>query len=163
MSRTVVTLSSRAEEPAVITTSRTITRNAEPLTRLAAQIAVYSNTPVWRSTPTMTIEQQENDVPVDAGLMGVEHVLGSGDTRGYDHRSAAQGRFDLVDPLGGDQQITDDEDRQSHDSHLTASAGFRSSRKSDPHAPNPTAITPTHALLDGPLIGFGPVRQSDRQ
>ena len=36
-------------------TRRIITRNGEPPARLAAQIAVYSNTPVWRSTPTITI------------------------------------------------------------------------------------------------------------
>ena len=55
MSSTVVTLSSNAEATAVISTSRTITRSGEPLARLAAQIAVNSNTPVRRSTETMII------------------------------------------------------------------------------------------------------------
>ena len=46
--------------------------------RLAAQIARYSNTPVCRSTPTMIImpEQQEDDVPVDAGVLGEERRVG---------------------------------------------------------------------------------------
>ena len=55
MSRTVVTLSSSADATAVMMTSRIITRSGEPLARLADQIAVYSNTPVRRSTETMII------------------------------------------------------------------------------------------------------------
>ena len=52
---TVVTLSNRAEAKAVINTSNTMTRNGEPLARLAAQMAMYSNTPVRRTIPTMII------------------------------------------------------------------------------------------------------------
>jgi hypothetical protein len=55
MSSTVVTLSRNAEAIAVMRTSRTIIRNGEPLARFAAQMATYSNTPVRRSTLTMTI------------------------------------------------------------------------------------------------------------
>ena len=55
ISSTVVTLSKKAEATAVMSTSSTITRNGEPLARLAAQMATYSNTPVRRSTPTMII------------------------------------------------------------------------------------------------------------
>ena len=36
-------------------TSRIMIRSGEPLARLADQIAMYSNTPVCRSTPTMII------------------------------------------------------------------------------------------------------------
>ncbi len=36
-------------------TSSTMIRRGEPLARLAAQIAMYSKTPVRRSTPTMII------------------------------------------------------------------------------------------------------------
>ena len=55
ISRTVVTLSRNAEAIAVMRTSRIITRSPEPPARLVAQIAAYSKTPVWRSTPTITI------------------------------------------------------------------------------------------------------------
>ena len=55
ISRTVVTLSSNAEATAVTRTSRIMIRSGEPLARLADQIAMYSKTPVWRSTPTMII------------------------------------------------------------------------------------------------------------
>ena len=54
-SNTVVTLSSRADANAVTSTSRIMMRSGEPWARLAAQIAVYSNTPVCRSTLTMII------------------------------------------------------------------------------------------------------------
>ena len=55
ISRTVVTLSSRAEAAAVITTSMAMTRKGRPRARLTDQIARYSKTPVWRMTPTITI------------------------------------------------------------------------------------------------------------
>ena len=55
ISRTVVTLSSSADANAVTRTNRIMIRSGEPLARLAAQIAMYSKTPVWRSTPTMII------------------------------------------------------------------------------------------------------------
>ena len=54
-SSTVVTLSSSADATAVTSTSRTMIRSGDPLARLAAQIAMYSKTPVCRSTPTMII------------------------------------------------------------------------------------------------------------
>jgi hypothetical protein len=54
-SSTVVTLSSIADATAVISVNRIITRSGDPLARFAAQIAMYSNTPVRRSTPTMII------------------------------------------------------------------------------------------------------------
>ena len=65
----------------MITTSITITANGRPRARLAAQIARYSNTPVCFTTLTMTImpEQQEDDVPVDAGLLAEERHLGVDD------------------------------------------------------------------------------------
>ena len=50
-----MTLSSRAEANAVTSTSRIMIRSGDPLARLAAQIAMYSKTPVWRRTPTMII------------------------------------------------------------------------------------------------------------
>ena len=48
----------------------TISRYGRPRARLAAQIAMYSKTPVCRRTETIIImpEQQEDDVPVDAGV-----------------------------------------------------------------------------------------------
>ena len=55
ISRTVVTLSSNADATAVTRTSRIMIRSGEPFARLADQIAMYSKTPVWRSTPTMII------------------------------------------------------------------------------------------------------------
>ena len=55
INNTVVTLSNSAEATAVTNTSRIMIRSGEPLTRLAAQIAVYSKTPVCRSTLTMII------------------------------------------------------------------------------------------------------------
>ena len=55
ISNTVVTLSSRADANAVTSTSRIMMRSGEPRARLAARIAVYSNTPVCRSTLTMII------------------------------------------------------------------------------------------------------------
>ena len=55
ISSTMVTFGSAADATAVMRTRRIITRNGEPPARLAAQIATYSNTPVWRSTPTITI------------------------------------------------------------------------------------------------------------
>ena len=55
ISNTVVTLSRRAEAPAVIKASRIITRSADPFARLDAQMAMYSKTPVCRRTPTITI------------------------------------------------------------------------------------------------------------
>src|SRR6202047_2920341 len=54
-SRTVVTLSSSADATAVTSTSRIMIRTGDPLARLAAHIAMYSKTPVWRSTDTITI------------------------------------------------------------------------------------------------------------
>ncbi|BCI89414.1 hypothetical protein NIIDMKKI_46200 [Mycobacterium kansasii] len=55
ISKTVVTLSSIADAIAVTTTNRIMMRTGEPPARLAAQIAMYSNTPVCRSTLTMII------------------------------------------------------------------------------------------------------------
>ncbi len=55
INNTVVTLSSKADANALTNTSRIMMRSGEPRARLAAQIAVYSNTPVCRSTPTMII------------------------------------------------------------------------------------------------------------
>ena len=53
--RTVVTLSSRADANAVTRTSRIMILSGDPPARLAAQIAMYSKTPVCRSTLTMII------------------------------------------------------------------------------------------------------------
>src|SRR5215211_3722323 len=55
INKTVVTLSSSADATAVTTTSKIMIRRGEPLARLADQIAMYSNTPVCRSTLTMII------------------------------------------------------------------------------------------------------------
>ena len=55
INRTVVTLSRKADPIAVMSTSRIMIRSGEPLARLADQIAMYSNTPVWRTTLTMII------------------------------------------------------------------------------------------------------------
>ena len=83
INNTVVTLSSKADATAVTSTNRIMIRSGEPLARLADQIATYSNTPVWRSTLTMIImpEQQKDDVPIDSGLAGVEHVVGTDDPK----------------------------------------------------------------------------------
>ena len=55
ISSTVVTLSSSADAKAVSSTSSTISTYGRPRLRLAAQMATYSKTPVWRSTETITI------------------------------------------------------------------------------------------------------------
>ena len=55
ISRIVVTLSRNADAIAVIRTSRIMIRSGEPFARFTDQIAMYSKTPVWRSTPTMII------------------------------------------------------------------------------------------------------------
>ena len=52
---TVVTLSRTAVPSAVTSISRIMIRSGEPLARLADQIAMYSNKPVWRTTLTMII------------------------------------------------------------------------------------------------------------
>ena len=53
--RTVVTLSRRAEAPAVSRRSITKIRKGWPLAFFAAQMARYPNRPVCLSTPTITI------------------------------------------------------------------------------------------------------------
>ena len=55
INKTVVTLSSSAEATAVTSTNRIMIRSGEPSARLADQIAMYSKTPVCRSTPTIII------------------------------------------------------------------------------------------------------------
>ncbi|TDV44245.1 hypothetical protein CLV71_114155 [Actinophytocola oryzae] len=134
--RTVVTLSRNADAVAVISTSSTITRNGEPLARLAAQIAVYSNTPVRRSTPTMIIiipSSRKMTVPVDAGLVGVERVLRPDHTKPQHQARTRERHRHLRQPLGRDEHV-------GHHEH-----GHR-----DPHhaghprvtaAPAPTAAT----------------------
>lgn len=54
-SSTVVTLSRSAEAVAVMTTSMAMTRKGLALAFLTAQIARYSNMPVFFSTPTIVI------------------------------------------------------------------------------------------------------------
>ena len=55
MSSTETTLGRTAEASAMTSVSRIMIRSGEPLARLTAQIAAYSNTPVWRRTLTMII------------------------------------------------------------------------------------------------------------
>ena len=55
INKTVVTLSSKADAKAVMSTSRIMIRSGEPFARFTDQIAMYSKTPVCRSTPTMII------------------------------------------------------------------------------------------------------------
>ena len=55
INKIVVTLSRKADANAVIKTSRIMIRSGEPFARFTDQIAMYSKTPVWRSTPTMII------------------------------------------------------------------------------------------------------------
>jgi hypothetical protein len=64
----------------VISTSSTITRNGEPLARFAAQMATYSNTPSPAYDPNNDhhAKQEEDNVPVDARLVGVERLLRCG-------------------------------------------------------------------------------------
>ena len=80
MSSTVVTLSSAAEATAVITHSRAITRNGRPRARFAAQIATYSNTPVWRSTPTITIIPKSRKTTFQSIPVSSEKKVSSGPT-----------------------------------------------------------------------------------
>ena len=56
-------------------------------------------------------EQQEDDIPVDAGLPGVERLLGVDDPEREDQRSPPERGSHPVDPLGGDQDVHADEDR----------------------------------------------------
>ena len=56
-------------------------------------------------------EEQEDDVPVDAGVWSKNADLGV-DEADHDHRGhAAEGGGDPVDPLGRDEGVADDEDR----------------------------------------------------
>ena len=59
---TVVTLSSNADAKAVTRTSRIMILSGDPLARLAAQIAMYSKTPVCRSTLTMIIMPSSRNI-----------------------------------------------------------------------------------------------------
>ena len=55
ISNTETTLGSMAEANAITTISSIMMRSGEPLARLTAQIATYSNTPVWRRMLTIII------------------------------------------------------------------------------------------------------------
>ena len=55
INKIVVTLSKKADPTAVTSNSRIRIFSGDPLARLAAEMAMYSNTPVWRTTLTMII------------------------------------------------------------------------------------------------------------
>src|ERR1700722_498729 len=55
ISNTETTLGSTAEASAITSISSNMMRNGEPLARLTAQIATYSNAPVWRRMLTIII------------------------------------------------------------------------------------------------------------
>src|SRR5690606_27487010 len=57
-------------------------------------------------------EEQEDDVPVDAGLRVEERRLGIDDADDDHPRHPAERGGDPVDPLGRDQRVADDEDRE---------------------------------------------------
>ena len=112
----------------------TMTRNGRPRARLTAQIARYSNTPVClqHADDQHHPEQQEDDVPVDAGVFGEERV-----SRRRWRRSSsisagpAEGGGDPVDLLGGDQDVGDQ--------RTTATAHPGAGRSSLRRAPGPAA------------------------
>jgi hypothetical protein len=54
-------------------------------------------------------QEQKDDVPVDSGLAGVEHVLGADDPQREHNRRAAECDLDLVNALGRDEGVGGDE------------------------------------------------------
>ena len=57
-------------------------------------------------------EQQEDDVPVDALVLGVEDRRAGDQAENRHQAGGDQDRLDLVRPLGGDEPERDDEYRQ---------------------------------------------------
>ena len=102
--------------------------------RMLWLLVVIVVTPVialpWNILGKSIAQQQEDDVPVDARLAGVEHVIGSGDSGCRDYGGAAEGHLDLVDLLCRNQEIGDDEDGQGEQSHVKPFA-WRSSVQGD--------------------------------
>jgi hypothetical protein len=62
-------------------------------------------------------QQQKDDVPIDSGVMGVEHILGTDHPHGHHHRRPAQRDDGLVDAVAGDQRVGDDEHGDRKNSH----------------------------------------------
>ena len=91
--RTVVTLSSRAEATAVIRTSRIITRSAGPAWRAASPDGVVLPEDTGPPEDTGTITTRRATVPMTFQSTpvsaGAEHVNGTGDPGGDDHRGGA--------------------------------------------------------------------------
>jgi hypothetical protein len=54
-------------------------------------------------------EQQEDDIPVDAGLPRVEGVVGPDDAEDRQNGGSDERHGHLVDPVGGDECVGDDE------------------------------------------------------
>ena len=73
-------------------------------------------------------QQQKDDVPVDSGVVGVEHVGGADHPDGHHDRRTAERDDGLVDAVAGDQRVGDHEHGDRKNSH----------RISAP-APRPTA------------------------
>ncbi|WP_223168153.1 hypothetical protein [Nonomuraea sp. SYSU D8015] len=85
----------------MITTIRTLSRYGRLRTRLAAQIARYSKMPVLLEHPDdHHPEQEEDDVPVDVGVLGEERRLGAGGVDGQHDGGSAERGGDPVDLLG---------------------------------------------------------------
>ena len=86
-------------------------RNGEPPARLAAQIAMYSKTTslAEHADDDHRAQQQKDYVPVDSGLVGVEHVLGVDDPERQYHRRAAERDHDLWMRSVAIKRVGDDE------------------------------------------------------
>ena len=110
----MVTLSSTGEAMAVISISITMSRNGLPLgpfCRPDRQEVEHAGL-LDHADDDHHAEQQEDDVPVDALVLGIEHFL-AGDQAEHRHQAGGdQDRLDLVCALGGDEPEGDDEDRQ---------------------------------------------------
>ena len=65
-------------------------------------------------------QQQKDYVPVDSGLARVEHVVGADNPECQHDRRPAEGDLDLVDAVGRDQRVGDDENSYRYDRHWTA-------------------------------------------
>ena len=62
-------------------------------------------------------QEQKDDVPVDSGVVGVEHVLGADHADDHHDGRTAERDDGLVDALGGDQRVGDHEHGDRKNSH----------------------------------------------
>ena len=124
MSSTVVTLSRNAEATAVISTSSTMIRQRGALGALGGPDGDVLEHAGAAQDPDDDhhAEQQEDDVPVDAGVVGVERLLRADHAEAEHDPGAGQRGGRLRDLLGGDEEVghheDGDRDAGAHVEHL---------------------------------------------